>query len=249
MSEDIYTLLLWVMIVLAPIVLLVLLFISAPYGRYERPGWGPVVSGRTGWLVMEAPASLLMLAVFLLVPVSPVIFVFLAIWQIHYLHRAFIYPFSLRGARDMPVLVVLMAVVFNTANAVLNGGHFILHADWYSLDWFQTLHFWVGLLLFFAGFFVTKRADAVLRNLRAPGECGYRIPSGPLYRWVSCPNYLGEIIQWTGWAVMTLSPAGWVFLLWTIANLLPRAISHHRWYRANFAEYPQSRRALIPTIL
>ena len=34
----------------------VLLFISAPYGRHLRSGWGPLLPKRLGWILMEAPA-------------------------------------------------------------------------------------------------------------------------------------------------------------------------------------------------
>jgi len=81
------------------------------------------------------------------------------------------------------------------------------------------------------------------------GIAHYRIPYGFAYRWVSCPNYLGEIIQWTGWAIATWSLAGVVFAIWTMANLVPRALTHHRWYRDRFSEYPADRRALIPFVL
>jgi protein-S-isoprenylcysteine O-methyltransferase Ste14 len=70
-----------------------------------------------------------------------------------------------------------------------------------------------------------------------------------LYRWVSCPNYLGEIVQWFGWALLTWSPAGLAFAVYTTANLLPRGIDHHAWYRQRFAEYPDTRRAVIPFVL
>jgi hypothetical protein len=44
---------------------------------------------------------------------------------------------------------------------------------------------------------------------------------------VSCPNYLGEILEWIGWAIATWSLAGWVFAIWTMANLAPRAFTNH----------------------
>jgi hypothetical protein len=39
------------------------------------------------------------------------------------------------------------------------------------------------------------------------------------------------------------------FAVWTAANLIPRAISHHAWYRRTFADYPRDRRAVIPAVL
>ena len=70
-----------------------------------------------------------------------------------------------------------------------------------------------------------------------------------MHRYVRHPNYLGEIVMWTGWAVATWSTAGLAFALYTAANLLPRAVAHHRWYRRQFPDYPAHRRALIPGLL
>jgi steroid 5-alpha reductase family enzyme len=107
----------------------------------------------------------------------------------------------------------------------------------------------IGAVMFVGGLLVNLQSDEILRRLRAPGESGYRIPRGGMYRWVSCPNYLGEMVEWCGWAVLTWNLAGVSFAVWTIANLLPRALTHHRWYRATFADYPPERRAVIPFVL
>ena len=98
------------------------------------------------------------------------------------------------------------------------------------------------------GFAICFHADRVLRHLRKPGETGYKIPHGGFYRWVSSPNYLGEIIEWTGFAVMTWNLPGLAFMVFTIANLFPRAFSHHRWYLDKFPDYPKNRKAIIPFI-
>jgi len=82
----------------------------------------------------------------------------------------------------------------------------------------------------------------------ALGETGYKIPHGGLFERVSCPNYLGEIIEWSGWALATWCLPGLSFAVWTFANLAPRARAHHRWYRAKFPEYPEERKALIPGV-
>ena len=68
------------------------------------------------------------------------------------------------------------------------------------------------------------------------------------FRHVSCPNDLGEILEWTGWAIATWSLAGLSFAVIRFANLAFQALSHHRWYRNRFANYPQNRRALLPAV-
>jgi hypothetical protein len=37
--------------------------------------------------------------------------------------------------------------------------------------------------------------------------------------------------------------------MWTVANLMPRALWRHSWYRKTFADYPGRRRALLPALL
>ena len=59
----------------------------------------------------------------------------------------------------------------------------------------------------------------------------------------------GELLEWTGWAIATWSLAGVSFAVYTAANLVPRALAHHRWYRETFPDYPPGRRAVIPYLL
>ena len=65
---------------------------------------------------------------------------------------------------------------------------------------------------------------------------------------MSCPNYLGEILEWTGWAIASWSLAGAAFAVYTAANLAPRAFAHHAWYRQQFQDYPARRKALVPFV-
>ena len=116
------------------------------------------------------------------------------------------------------------------------------------MDWLLDPRFILGVILFVVGYVINRWADNTLRELRQPGESGYKIPYGGLYRYISCPNYFGEILEWFGWAIATWSLPGLAFAVWTFANLTPRAWSHHKWYHAEFSEYPLKRKALIPGV-
>jgi protein-S-isoprenylcysteine O-methyltransferase Ste14 len=234
---------------LAPVVFLLLLFVKAPYGRHIRQGWGPVLDNRLGWFLMESPAVLVFGGILLLFAnLNSATLLLLLLWQMHYFHRAFIYPWTLKAGKKMPWLILIMAVVFNTSNGYLNAWSIASQGDKYTDLWLTSPQFLLGILVFFSGMALNKVADKQLAALSHTGK-GYQVPRGLPYRWISCPNYLGEIIQWTGWAIAVWSLAGWIFAIWTIANLVPRAIAHHRWYRETFEDYPVTRKALIPFLL
>ncbi len=238
-------------LVLAVATFVGLRFVRAPYGRYATDRWGPTVPARWGWLVMESPAALAFAGVYAAGPhrAQSVPVVLLALWQLHYVYRAFVYPWTLRGSTRMPATIALMAIVFNLLNAYVNARWVSAYGD-YPLRWLADPRFLAGTVVFLVGMAVNRDADRRLRALRGPtAGAGYQIPDGGLYRWVSCPNYLGEIAQWFGWALLTWSPAGLAFAVYSTANLLPRGIDHHAWYRERFPAYPPARRAVIPFVL
>jgi steroid 5-alpha reductase family enzyme len=251
MSGDVFFRIVFAITLLTALIVFPILFnVAAPYGRYTRRGWGPRLPSWLGWLFMESISAVLMLILYILghAPKTPVHTIFLLMWEAHYIHRAFIYPFWLRDKwRPMPVVVPLMGAIFNLANAYLNGYYlFELSGSRYGLPWLASPQFLGGAALFVTGFIINRHADQVLHTLRAEGELGYTIPYGGLYRYISCPNYFGEILEWTGWAIATWSWPGLAFALWTFANLAPRARAHHRWYHENFENYPGERKALLP---
>jgi len=227
-----------------------LMLLPAPYGRHVRNGWGPFLPDRWGWLLMESPAATGMLIIFLarLDRQNSVTLFFLILWQAHYFHRAFIYPFHIKKSRkQMPLSIAFFAFTFNIINVSLNGW-MIFSMLSYPPQWFWDIRFIGGVLLFGSGFVINRHSDHILRRLKHAQNNGYSVPSGGLFNLVSCPNYLGEIIEWTGWALATWSWAGLSFALWTIANLSPRAHSHHHWYHTEFQDYPENRKALLPWI-
>ena len=140
-----------------------------------------------------------------------------------------------------------MGAGFNVANGWLIGWGLFVVAPERSLEWLGRPAALLGLGLFFAGMVLNIDSDYRLLRLRRGGG-GYSVPRGGGFRWVSCPNYLGECVEWAGWALATWSLGGLAFAWWTFANLAPRAWANHRWYRRTFADYPRGRKALIPYV-
>jgi hypothetical protein len=241
----------WVWLAIAASVFVSLFFISAPYGRHARAGWGPSVPFMAGWMLMEAPAPLGMLAWFWVGGRTDVVsFVLLGLWLLHYVQRTFIYAWIRRDrGKPMPLSVALMGFVFNIGNSYLLGRWLFHLAPPFDSSWLVDPRFLAGTALFLAGWAGNIQADSTLLALRQPGDTSYRIPHGGLYRWISCPNYATEIVEWFGFALLTWSVPALAFALWTAANLAPRAVAHHRWYREKFPDYPPNRRALVPGVL
>lgn len=242
----------WLVLLAALPSLLMLLRMPAPYGRHSTSTFpGPTLSNKAGWIVMELPAVVVFLLVYLegaaatrLVPL-----IFLAMWQMHYLNRTFLFPLRTRTrGKRMPLLVAVSGLLFNIVNAYVNA-RFVSHIGQYDPQWLSDPRFLGGVTIFAIGMVLNLHSDNVLLKLRKPGGSGYAIPDSGAFRLVSCPNYLGEMIEWAGWALAAWSMAGLAFCVFTVANLLPRALANHQWYKERFPAYPANRKALIPGIL
>jgi steroid 5-alpha reductase family enzyme len=116
----------------------------------------------------------------------------------------------------------------------------------YNQAWLSSPHFLLGIILFTVGFAINLRSDSILINLRKPGETGYKIPRGFLFTYISSPNLFGEIIEWAGFALMAWNLPALSFMVWTFANLVPRAKNHHDWYLRHFSDYPEERKIVFP---
>ena len=239
-------------IAIAVVTAIVLLRLPAPYGRHARPGWGPTIPARVAWMMMELPSPLVLGGWFLFGGRTgdPLASIALALWVGHYAYRAIAFPLlASPRAAPVPVSIVASAIAFNVVNGSLNGLWLFVVGPVRGAGWLTDPRFVAGTALFIAGFVVHLRADAVLRALRRTQPDRYQVPRGGIYESVSCPNYFGEIVEWLGFALLTWSPAGLSFAIWTAANLVPRALAHHRWYRETFPDYPATRRAIVPGVL
>lgn len=229
-----------------------LLFINAPYGRFVRSGWGPAIPSRWAWMIMEFPAFFIIAFLVVTHADKAGVFglLFLLMWESHYVYRVWVYPLLLTSpAKPFPLLLVFFGLCFNTINGLINGWSLIAMGKFYTVNaWASDPRLWTGVALFAVGFAVHARSDRTLRALRRQGNGEYAIPEKGLFRYVASPNYLGEILEWIGWAVATWSMAGLAFALFTIANLVPRAYGNRRWYRQTFPEYPPQRRVIVPFV-
>ncbi|MFN8309929.1 MAG: DUF1295 domain-containing protein [Chitinophagales bacterium] len=252
MSESFFYILTWLWIAIAVISFPFLLKITAPYGRHTTSNWGPMLSNRLGWMIQEAP-SLLFLSLFFFtgtIQKTNASYFFWGLWALHYINRSFIFPFRTKTkGKQIPLLIVCSAILFNFCNGFVNGYYLGNFGGNYDDAYFQSPRFIAGLLLFLTGAVINQYSDTILINLRKPGETGYKIPQGGLFKYISCPNLFGEMVEWCGFAVMVWSIPAFSFALWTIVNLTPRALDHHRFYLTKFPDYPKERKALVPGLL
>lgn len=245
-----YNLSLILVLSFAVLIFILLFYISAPYGKFLRKGWGKTIRTKWAWMIMEFPSPVLIFLFFILAGQKSVLQIFFVIfWLSHYLHRTFLYPFRQSGKeKPYPLILVIMAFIFNYMNGLING-YGVFHIHSYSITWLFSWQFILGVLLFIGGFIINKTADEKLLKLQLQNPGEYVMPEGWIFKYISSPHYLGEIIEWGGWAIMTWSLSGLAFFIFTFANLFPRAISSHKWYKTHFEDYPEDRKAIIPYII
>lgn len=244
------------MLVMAAVVFLCLYFVKAGYGMFRTKQWGLSLNNKLAWVLMEAPAFVMMLVVWAASDstsrMQPAALALFALFELHYAQRSFVFPFLMKGKSRMPIAIMLMGVVFNTINALLIGAYTFngvnpLYAELgagYLLRW----NFLLGIGIFFVGMGINWHSDHVIRHLRKPGDTKHYLPAKGMYRYVTSGNYFGELVEWTGFAIAAAHPAGWIFVIWTAANLVPRAHAIHKRYREEFGEAVGSRKRIIPFV-
>jgi len=237
-------------IIVALIILPFNLKIKAPYGRHANNKWGPTINNKAGWFIMELPALTLtpLIAIRGTSEQTNAFYLILGLWLLHYVHRTAIFPFMTKTSnKRIPVSIVIMAMIFNGVNGALNG-YFLGYIHTYLNPWLENPLFIGGVLIFLIGMAINISSDYKLIKLRSENT-QYQIPRGGIFNLISCPNHFGEIIEWFGYSILTWSPAALSFAIWTFANLVPRSLAHHQWYKKTFDSYPVVRKAVFPYLL
>jgi 3-oxo-5-alpha-steroid 4-dehydrogenase 1 len=248
------------MAAMAVVVFVALFFLKAGYGYLSSSNWGPKINNKVAWILMEAPAFIFLLYYTVSFSLSGidtgnskiVLYIMAGLFLLHYFQRSFIFPLLMRGKSTMPIAVMLMGLTFNTLNAYMIGGwlYGAAPSGMYTTAWLYSPKFIIGLVIFFLGMGINLHSDHVIRNLRKPGDTKHYIPYKGFYRYVTSANYFGELTEWIGFAILTWSPAGLLFAVWTFANLAPRAKSLTEKYVQEFGnEYTKlNKKHIIPFI-
>jgi len=248
-----------VMVVTGILAFLALLFVPAPYGRYAEGAnrlFGPGVPVRLAWLIQESPAFLVPIALLVFIseatsiPLPAVSMpnrILISLFLLHYFHRSLIYSMLINQGKPTPFVPFFLALSFCAFNGAMQTVSLVFGKQ-HSEDYLHSFRFAVGLVLFVSGLAINIHSDRILRNLRAPGETGYKIPRGGAFELVTAANYFGETLEWFGYAIAAATPAAAAFAVFTVLNLAPRAASHHAWYKKKFENYPKKRKAYIPLL-
>ena len=102
--------------------------------------------------------------------------------------RAFVYSLLINNGKPMPFVHFILAFIFCGVNGCAQT-RTLGHLTTYPESSLLSYHFVPGVILFFIGMAVNIHSDYVLRNLRKPGETGYKIPKGRLgseYCYLQC---------------------------------------------------------------
>ncbi|CAH2249827.1 3-oxo-5-alpha-steroid 4-dehydrogenase 2-like [Pelobates cultripes] len=228
------------------------LALPAPYGKHvenDKKHRYIMVPAKYAWFIQEVPSFLVPVLVILhsqqkwgTLSCMMLLFMFCG----HYFHRSFIYSAFTRG-RPTPLHIVIMAVAFCSYNGFLQG-HCLVYGAAYDKEWYKDIRFASGIMIFIIGMGINIHSDHILRNLRKPKEVSYKIPQGGMFKYVSGANFLGEIVEWFGYAIATWTLPAFAFAFFTLCSIGPRAYHHHRYYLQVFKDYPKERKALIPLI-
>jgi hypothetical protein len=221
---------------------------------------GLTVPAHIGWWLMELPVTLVFVSLFwVLTPnKQPVQIVLACVLSGHYLYRGWFYPLTIKVHPESKSGFSLVTALGGWIVTLMHG---YLNAKWIGkhnprfkrgYDYFKTPNFWIGLAVYYVGFFLIFQQDQIMRDIRNdPNAKRYEIPRGGLWDYSASGNYLAELVCWFGfWILMDFGPNGGFIFFVSLFNLVPRAASNYGWYENKFGEEFTSlhRAKLVPGV-
>ncbi|MEV0095037.1 hypothetical protein [Streptomyces sp. NPDC050738] len=258
-GDTVYDTVLTIACAFAALVLIGGLVARGSYGRFATATIGLNLNPKLGWWLMEIPATVVFAVAYLTGPhrFEPASLAMASIWILHYANRGWYFPLTIRRvpgkAGGFNISVLVMGMFVTALHGYLNGALFSHdYLSRYGKAWLTDPRFLIGVVVYLGGFTLLVSSERIVRNLRdksATGTTDYKIPYGLGFRFVTSPAYLGELIAWAGFAILTWALPGVVIFLITFGNLVPRAFATHRWYGEKFTDYPAERKALVPFVI
>lgn len=89
-------------------------------------------------------------------------------------------------------------------------------------------------------------AHLSLMTLRPCGTAARAIPTGMLFKYTSCPNYLFEALAWVVFSLLTGLKTAFLFNALGYLQMQLWATKKHRRYLKEFPQYPKERYAMVP---
>jgi very-long-chain enoyl-CoA reductase len=154
------------------------------------------------------------------------------------LETVFVHKFS---AATMPAAYILRNSAHYWILAGLNISYFVFapgslaSLPLAALSDVQRYAVYAGLALYVYGELANLYTHVVLSNLRPRGTTIRAIPKGFGFNWVTCPNYLFEIVAWIGIALVARSWATVVFIAVAWWMMQRWAVVREKRYRKEFA--------------
>ena len=171
----------------------------------------------------------------------------------HYLYRGWYYPFNIVSApgklSSFSLLPAVGGWIVTAIHGYLNAKWYAEHGKHLNRRWLKDPRFWIGLVMYYSGFFMLVWHDNIMRNLRSTPGPRYRIPYGGLFDYATSAHYFVELWTWLGFAILSWGPNGLFIFFVSLFNLVPRAVSNHNWYLEKFGDdYPTDRAYLVPFV-
>lgn len=97
-----------------------LFFIPAPYGKFTRTGFGPMLRGDFVFMIQELPSFwVFLLNAYLNFKQDIACFILSGMFLLHYFYRSMIYPFRMDSNKKSTLIVGFCAFFFTTGNGYI----------------------------------------------------------------------------------------------------------------------------------
>ena len=212
---------------------------------YSKFGTGGGVNSRAGLTLAYATPICVYIVLWIEggAPQTPYHLIVLAAFLFHFIRRILEILFVNSYSRPT-LLCALVTIAFLYGGAATSCAFFQVHTLGQPTS---NSIFMLGVLVFAVGELLNGYHHRLLARLRAPGVRTYGVPRGGLFGWVASPHYLGEILSFVGYAMMSDLLPVWGNALVVSGYLALRANTTLKWYQREMPlRIPLGWRRLVP---